>query len=121
MTSNKKDFYFDKKHYICALELANDVIGGKWKSVIVWHLRDGGKRSGVLQKEIPCITNKMFAQTLRELERLEMVSRKVYPEVPPKVEYELTDRGMSIIPILDSLYDWGVSLAGEETGEAPEK
>ena len=83
--------------------------------MIVWHLRDGGKRSGVLQKEIPCITNKMFAQTVRELERLKMVIRKVYPEVPPKVEYTLTERGKSIVPILDKLYDWGVSVAGADT------
>ncbi len=63
----------------------------------------------------------MFAHPLRKLERLEMVSRKIYPELPPKVEYALTERSISIIPILVKLYNWGVSLAGEETEETREK
>ncbi|WP_405377995.1 winged helix-turn-helix transcriptional regulator [Nonlabens sp. Asnod3-A02] len=84
------------------------LIGTKWKPLVLFHLLEGGLRSGVLQKHIPGISNKMFTQTVRELEKDGLISRKVYPVVPPKVEYQLSDRGQSLEPILRALDQWGL-------------
>ncbi len=96
-----------KKEYDCPLHLTMDLIGNKWKPLLLFHLLNGPLRSGVLQKTIPGISNKMFTQTVRELERDQLVSRKVYPVVPPKVEYELTATGKSLETILRDLDTWG--------------
>jgi DNA-binding HxlR family transcriptional regulator len=85
-----------------------NLIGTKWKPLILFHLLEGGLRSGILQKKISGISNKMFTQTVRELEKDGLVSRKVFPVVPPKVEYTLTDRGKSLEDILRSLDKWGL-------------
>ncbi len=87
-----------------------DLIGNKWKPLVLFHLLNGPLRSGVLQKTIPGISNKMFTQTVRELERDNLVSRKVYPVVPPKVEYQLTETGKSLEAILKELDNWGKNL-----------
>ena len=84
-----------------------NLIGTKWKPLILFHLLEGGLRSGILQKKISGISNKMFTQTVRELEKDGLVSRKVFPVVPPKVEYTLTNRGKSLEDILRSLDKWG--------------
>lgn len=96
-----------KKEYDCPLHLTMDLIGNKWKPLLLFHLLNGPLRSGVLQKTIPEISNKMFTQTVRELEHDQLVSRKVYPVVPPKVEYELTATGKSLESILRDLDTWG--------------
>ncbi|GAL79401.1 transcriptional regulator [Algibacter lectus] len=83
------------------------LIGTKWKPLILFHLLEGALRSGVLQKQIIGISNKMFTQTVRELEKDGLVIRKVYPIVPPKVEYTLSKRGKSLENILRSLDEWG--------------
>ena len=75
-----------KKEYICALELVMDMIGGKWKPLMLFHLKDKALRSGELQRCLPGITNKMFTQTARELEGVGLINRIVHPVVPPKVE-----------------------------------
>jgi DNA-binding HxlR family transcriptional regulator len=85
-----------------------NLIGTKWKPLILFHLLEGGLRSGILQKKISGISNKMFTQTVRELEKDGLVSRKVFPVVPPKVEYTLTNRGKSLEDILRSLDKWGL-------------
>ena len=85
-----------------------NLIGTKWKPLILFHLLDGALRSGILQKKIPEISNKMFTQTVRELEKDGLISRKFFPVVPPKVEYELTERGISLENILRSLDKWGL-------------
>ncbi|WP_051554558.1 winged helix-turn-helix transcriptional regulator [Maribacter antarcticus] len=85
-----------------------NLIGTKWKPLVLFHLLDGSLRSGVLQKKVPGISNKMFTQTIRELEKDGLVSRKIFPVVPPKVEYKLTDRGNSLENILISLDTWGL-------------
>jgi len=87
-----------------------DLIGNKWKPLVLFHLLEGPLRSGVLQKTIPEISNKMFTQTVRELEKDKLVSRKVYPVVPPKVEYKLTVLGKSLESILRDLDSWGKKL-----------
>ncbi|OAD40848.1 winged helix-turn-helix transcriptional regulator [Polaribacter atrinae] len=90
-----------------------NLIGTKWKPLILFHLLEGGLRSGVLQKHIMGISNKMFTQTVRELEKDGLISRKVYPVVPPKVEYTLTKRGQSLEAILRSLDAWGLKDIAE--------
>lgn len=84
-----------------------NLIGTKWKPLILFHLIEGALRSGILQKKIPGISNKMFTQTVRELEKDGLISRKVFPVVPPKVEYRLSNRGKSLENILKSLDKWG--------------
>jgi DNA-binding HxlR family transcriptional regulator len=83
------------------------VLGGKWKILILWHLRDDAKRFSELKRLMPEITEKMLIQQLRELERDGIVSRKVYSEVPLKVEYAFTDYGLSLKPVLQALCNWG--------------
>lgn len=96
------------KEYSCTFEIAMDLIGGKWKPIIIWHLgTNGTKRFNELKKLLPQITQKMLTQQLRELESDSLVERKVYPQVPPKVEYSLTDLGESLMPILRMMCDWG--------------
>ncbi|MBF4982844.1 helix-turn-helix transcriptional regulator [Nonlabens mediterrranea] len=83
------------------------LIGTKWKPLILFHLLEGALRSGVLQKHVPEISNKMFTQSVRELEKDGLISRKIYPVVPPKVEYQLTEKGLSLESILRSMDKWG--------------
>ncbi|MBM7605528.1 DNA-binding HxlR family transcriptional regulator [Metabacillus crassostreae] len=99
---------FEEKTFNCEKELTLSVIGGKWKMIILWHLgKEGTKRFSELKSLIPGITQRMLVNQLRELEEDSIVSRKVYPVVPPKVEYSLTVEGESLMPILDSMYEWG--------------
>jgi DNA-binding HxlR family transcriptional regulator len=91
----------------CPTELAMEIVGGKWKLVILEHLRDGVRRFGELQRLLPAITPRMLTRQLRELETDGIVHRHVYPEVPPKVEYSLTDTGRSLEPLLGELRAWG--------------
>lgn len=92
----------------CPLNYTMNLIGTKWKPLILFHLLEGGLRSGILQKKISGISNKMFTQTLRDLEKDGLISRKIYPVVPPKVEYKLSNRGKSLEHILRSLDQWGL-------------
>lgn len=96
------------KEINCPLNYTMNLIGTKWKPLILFHLLEGGLRSGILQKHIQGISNKMFTQTVRDLEKDGLISRKVYPVVPPKVEYKLTTRGKSLEAILRSLDQWGL-------------
>ena len=84
-----------------------NLIGTKWKPLILFHLLEGALRSGILQKKISGISNKMFTQTVRELEKDGLITRTVFPVVPPKVEYKLSDRGKSLDSILKKLDQWG--------------
>lgn len=93
--------------YNCPVVATLDMIGGKYKSLILWHLIDATLRFGELRRLIPQATPKMLTQQLRELEGQGLIIRIVYPVVPPKVEYELSDFGQSIKPILDAMYEWG--------------
>ena len=85
-----------------------NLIGTKWKPLVLFHLLNGALRSGILQAEVKGISNKMFTETVRELEKDGLISRKVFPVVPPKVEYALTERGQSLEAILRSLDQWGL-------------
>jgi DNA-binding HxlR family transcriptional regulator len=90
----------------CPVEATLDLIGGKYKALILWHLSEGTLRFSELQKRITA-TPKMLTQQLRELENDQLVHREVYPVIPPKVEYSLTDLGKSLMPILVAMRDWG--------------
>lgn len=99
----------------CPVVATLDMIGGKYKALILWHLLDSVLRFGELRKLIPQATPKMLTQQLRELEEDGLVIRTVYPVVPPKVEYALSDLGRSIKPILTAMYHWGATYM-EESG-----
>jgi DNA-binding HxlR family transcriptional regulator len=97
-----------EKIFNCEKELTLSIIGGKWKMLVLWHLgKEGTKRFGELKALMPGITQRMLVNQLRELEDHLIVHREVYPVVPPKVEYSLTEQGRSLMPILDSMYEWG--------------
>lgn len=97
--------------YNCSMELTLDIIGGKWKPIIIWHLGKKTMRFNELKRTLPNITQKMLTQQLRSLEERGLVNRKVYTEIPLKVEYSLTDRGRSLLPILSTLCDWALDYA----------
>tara|TARA_R110002020_G_scaffold16609_3_gene58658 strand:- start:503 stop:814 length:312 start_codon:yes stop_codon:yes gene_type:complete len=92
----------------CPLNYTMNLIGSKWKPLVLFHLLEGPLRSGMLQKKVLEISNKMFTQTVRELEKDGLIARKVFPVVPPKVEYTLTVRGKSLESILKALDQWGL-------------
>lgn len=93
--------------YNIGVEATMDIIGGKWKTIILCHLRHGMMRTGELRRAIPAITQKMLTQQLRELENDGIVHREVYEQVPPRVEYSLTERGEILNQILSMLCTWG--------------
>jgi DNA-binding HxlR family transcriptional regulator len=96
----------------CPVEAALDMIGDKWKGVILFHLLSGTKRFGEIKRIIPDVSQRVLTKQLRELEEDSIVLRTVYPEVPPKVEYTLTALGLSLEPILLSLREWGEKVMG---------
>jgi len=91
----------------CPVEATLEMIGGKYKALILWHLSENKMRFSELKKVIPNATPKMLTQQLRELETHKLIHREVYPVIPPKVEYSLTETGKSLIPVLQSMRDWG--------------
>jgi DNA-binding HxlR family transcriptional regulator len=93
----------------CPVAATLELIGGKYKALILWHLSDGKLRFSELKKFISNATPKMLTQQLRELEEDQLIHREVYPVIPPKVEYSLTDTGRSIIPVLLAMRDWGAN------------
>lgn len=97
----------EKKKYNISVEATLEVIGGKWKCVILCHLTHGKKRTSELKRLMPNITQKMLTQQLRELEDDGIINRIIYQQIPPKVEYEVSDYGRSLQSILDALCNWG--------------
>ncbi len=91
----------------CPVEATLELIGGKYKALILWHLSDGTLRFSELRSRIKKATPKMLTQQLRELESQQLIHREVYPVIPPKVEYSLTDTGKSLMPILVAMRNWG--------------
>lgn len=92
----------------CPVEYTLSIIGGKWKPVILWHLAsDGVKRYGEIKKSLNGITHKMLSTQLKELEADDLIHRKEYHQIPPKVEYSLTQKGKTLIPILKIMCEWG--------------
>jgi len=100
----------------CAMDITMNYIGGKWKTVVLWYLIEGKKRFSELKKIIPDITEKMLSIQLKKLEEDGLVFREVFPEVPLRVEYSLTDFGKTLIPLLEEVAKWGRDL-GDSKGE----
>lgn len=103
----------------CPVSATIHLIGGKYKALILWHLTSGVLRFNQLQKLVQEATPKMLTQQLRELENDKLITRQVYPVVPPKVEYALTEDGRSLFPILEAMYDWGANRMTTE-GNCPQ-
>lgn len=97
-------------HFGCPVEAALDVIGNKWKGIILFHLLTGLKRFNELRRLIPDVSQRMLTLQLRELEMDNVINRKVYAQVPPKVEYSLTELGLSLEPVLVALRTWGEKM-----------
>lgn len=102
----------------CPVESTLELIGGKYKALILWHLSEGTLRFSQLRKEISGATAKMLTQQLRELEAQKLIHREVYPIIPPKVEYSLTELGKSLMPILVAMRDWGTNYLHSKNLEA---
>ena len=104
-----------RKDTSCPAENTLGVIGGKWKLLILHELLAGVNRFGELRRRLSGISEKMLAQHLRELESDGIIARKIYPEVPPRVEYSLTASGQTLKPIIDGLHEWGLEhLSGKK-------
>jgi len=108
------------KTYHCTVEAALDVIGGKWKPLILWALGDNVMRFSELQKGLPGVNAKMLTKQLRELEQDGVIRRTIYPEVPPRVEYAITEFGRTLIPILQALCTWGANYLGIDETSSPQ-
>jgi DNA-binding HxlR family transcriptional regulator len=107
------EFMYNSKLYYNPVEFAMDRIGGTWKMPILWRLRDRVMRYGELKKDIPRITHKMLTTQLRALEQEGFVVRTVYPVVPPKVEYALSERGRRALEIIEIIRSYGLELMTE--------
>ena len=97
-----------RKDIRCPAETTLGIIGGKWKLLILRELLSGVNRFGELRRRLSGISEKMLAQHLRELESDDIIARKIYPEVPPRVEYSLTASGKTLKPLIDGLHEWGL-------------
>ena len=109
--------YHIKMHgqtYHCALDITMDYIGGKWKTVVLWYLRNKTMRFGEIKKQIPDITEKMLSLQLKSLEEDGVIKREVFAEVPLRVEYSLTDFGKTLVPVVEAIAKWGRALAENE-------
>ena len=100
------------KHLACPAEVTADLIGGRWKIVLLWFLFQGVKRFSELQRALPGITQKVLTQQLRDMEKKGLVTRTVYAEVPPKVEYQITPLGLSLKPVVEAMHQWGTERDG---------
>ena len=107
MDTNKKQRHVDYEKAHCPVEATLELIGGKWKGIILYTLLNGRRRHSELLRETGCVTQRMLTKQLRELEACGLVNRIVHTEVPLKVEYELTQDGVSLEPVLNALKMWG--------------
>ncbi|PAY17170.1 transcriptional regulator [Rhodopirellula sp. SM50] len=107
----KQSRHSDYEPPACPVEATLELIGGKWKGIVLFYLLDGRLRFSELKRKIGCVTQRMLTKQLRELETSGLVNRIVYAEVPPRVEYELTTEGKSLEPILIALKQWGETHA----------
>lgn len=99
----------EKKPELCRVEDALNILTGKWKTLILLHLfQKGTLRFSELKRSVPGITQKMLTNQLRELEEEDIVARTVYPQVPPKVEYSITEHGKTLEPVLETMHDWAM-------------
>lgn len=109
------EFEFEGQRYQNPVELALHVIGGKWKMPILWRLRDRVWRYNQLRRDLKRVSHKMLTQQLRELERSSLITRTVHPVVPPHVEYEITNLGLTTIPAIETLRAWAALYRKRKT------
>jgi DNA-binding HxlR family transcriptional regulator len=102
-----KRYKLDGTFYYCPVDLTLSVIGGRWKGLVFWNLRDGAQRYGALKKTLVGINDKMLSQVLKDLEHSGIVKRTVLAEMPPKVSYELTEEGQKLLPVMQMMSEWG--------------
>ena len=102
-----KRYNLNGTYFYCPVDLTLQIVGGRWKGIVLWNLRDGVKRFSELKRTLVTINDKMLSQVLRELEEQGVVNRKVYQVVPPKVEYSLTKEGKKLLPIMQAMNDYG--------------
>ena len=95
------------QHNNCPITYAMKVIGGKWKPIIFMRLSHGVNRFGILSRSIDGISKNMLTRELRELESHKIISRKIFPEIPPRVEYSITKKGKTLLPVFEKLGEWG--------------
>lgn len=107
--------------YHCPVEAALVVIGGKWKALIIWQLKSETLRFTEIMERLPMVTPRMLTKQLRELEEDAVIIRKVYPEVPPRVEYSLSSLGLSVVPVLEDLCSWGAEYLKTHGCPLPKK
>ena len=102
-----KRYILDGTYFYCPVDLTLHIVGGRWKGIVVWNLREEQKRFSELKRILVTINDKMLSQVLKELEAQGVVSRKVYEVVPPKVVYSLTDEGRKLLPIMQAMNNYG--------------
>jgi len=105
-----KRYNLDGTFYYCPVDLTLSVIGGRWKGLVFWNLRDGAKRYSEMKRILVGINDKMLSQVLKELEKSGIVNRKDYSVIPPKVEYSLTPEGEKLLPVMKLMSDWGTKF-----------
>ncbi|MBA2175683.1 helix-turn-helix transcriptional regulator [Halobacillus locisalis] len=99
----------------CSIEYTLNKVGGKWKTVILWHLGvDGIHRYNELRRLLPGVAHKVLSQQLKDLEMDGLIQRKQYDEIPPKVEYSMTDKGRTLLPLLEEMHRWGTEQSQKE-------
>jgi DNA-binding HxlR family transcriptional regulator len=102
-----KRYNLNGTFYYCPVDLTLRIVGGRWKGIVIWNLREEKKRFSELKRILVTINDKMLSQVLKELEEQGVVSRKVCEVVPPKVEYSLTEEGLKLLPIMQAMSDYG--------------
>lgn len=106
-------YYINNKEFRCSINVTLDIFNDRWKLSIIWHLLESDKRFKDLHEEISEITQKTLTVKLKELEEKNIINREVFPEVPPKVVYSLTNAGKKLKPVLYEMFDWGVEYVKE--------
>jgi DNA-binding HxlR family transcriptional regulator len=102
-----KRYKLNGAYYYCPVDLTLQIVGGRWKGIVIWNLREGKLRFGELKKALVSINDKMLSQVLRELEEQGVLNRKVFDVMPPKVEYSLSREGKKLLPIMQAMSDYG--------------
>jgi DNA-binding HxlR family transcriptional regulator len=105
-----KRYKLNGAYYYCPVDLTLQIVGGRWKGIVIWNLRDGTKRFSELKRILVTINDKMLSQVLKQLEEQGVVKRKVLEVVPPKVEYSLTKEGQKLLPIMQAMNNYGVKF-----------
>lgn len=114
--SERRDAGEGSRNYICPVSATQNILAGKWKLSVLWILSRKPARFGELQRLMPQVSRGVLTQQLKELEQYQMVHREVYKEVPPRVEYSLTEIGLSFVPVMLNIMQWGVGYVKELSG-----